>query len=164
MSEFGGLGKHDATQHALVGLGSAAPAAAVAFRGQATRISRKGLIKCKKRKRKDSIKKLSPEKNWRERHGGQTPTLCGKSTLEQSDPVMEYATTSRATASSTNKGRLDKVQYIALRATLGRMKTSLIKEMEKRADIEPLEHRRNYWVLVQTQNLRNSQITQSKTD
>ena len=29
MSEFGGLWKHEKTQHALVGLGSAAPAAAV---------------------------------------------------------------------------------------------------------------------------------------
>ena len=31
MSEFGGLGKHETTQHSLVGLGSAALAAAVAL-------------------------------------------------------------------------------------------------------------------------------------
>ena len=35
-SEFGGLRKHEKTQHALVGLGSAALAAAVALLTQAT--------------------------------------------------------------------------------------------------------------------------------
>ena len=47
MSELGGLRKHEKTRHSLVGLGSAALAAAVALRpGQAANISHKGLIKC----------------------------------------------------------------------------------------------------------------------
>ena len=42
MSEFGGLRKHEQTQHAVVGLGSAALAAAALLPGKAARISRKG--------------------------------------------------------------------------------------------------------------------------
>ena len=48
MSEFGGLRKHKKTQHALVGLGSADVAAAVALPGKAAQISQKwakGIIK-----------------------------------------------------------------------------------------------------------------------
>ena len=69
-------------------------------------------------------------------------------------PVMEYATTSWATASTTNKGKLDKAQNLALRAIVGAMKTTPITEMEKRADIEPLELRRNFKVLTQTEKLK----------
>ena len=46
MSEFGGLRKHEKTQHALVGLGSAALAAAVALLTQVRRTDfPKGKIK-----------------------------------------------------------------------------------------------------------------------
>ena len=69
-------------------------------------------------------------------------------------PIMEYATTSWATASNTNKAKLDKVQNIALRAITGGMKSTPIKEMEKRTDIEPLESRRELKVLTQTEKLR----------
>ena len=69
-------------------------------------------------------------------------------------PIMEYATTSWATASNTNKAKLDRVQNIALRAITGGMKTTPIKEMQKRADIEPLENRRELKVLTQTEKLR----------
>ena len=54
-------------------------------------------------------------------------------------PIMEYATTSWATTSSANKSKLDKVQNVALRAIVGAMKTTPIKEMGKRADLKPLE-------------------------
>ena len=69
-------------------------------------------------------------------------------------PIMEYATTSWATASNTNKNKLDKVQNVALRAIVGAMKTTPIKEMEKRADLEPLELRRTFKVLTQTEKIR----------
>ena len=69
-------------------------------------------------------------------------------------PIMEYATTSWATASNTNKSKLDKVQNVALRAIVGAMKTTPIKEMEKRADLEPLELRRTFKVLTQTEKIR----------
>ena len=68
--------------------------------------------------------------------------------------IMEYATTSWATASNTNKSKLDKVQNKALRAIVGAMKTTPIKEMEKRADLEPLELRRTFKVLTQTEQVR----------
>ena len=54
-------------------------------------------------------------------------------------PIKEYAKTSWATASTANKSKLDKVQTVALRAIVGAMKITPIKEMEKRADLEPLE-------------------------
>ena len=69
-------------------------------------------------------------------------------------PIMEYAATSWATASNANKSKLDKVQNVALRAIVGAMKTTPIKEMEKRADLEPLEPRRTFKVLTQTEKIR----------
>ena len=68
-------------------------------------------------------------------------------------PIMEYATTSWATASNANKSKLDKVQNVALRAIVRAMKTTPIKEMEKRADLEPLELRRTFKVLTQIRRL-----------
>ena len=61
---------------------------------------------------------------------------------------MEYAITSLATASNANKSKLDKVQNVALRAIVGAMKTTPIKEMEKSADLEPPELRRTFKVLT----------------
>ena len=69
-------------------------------------------------------------------------------------PIMEYVTTPWATASNANKSKLDKVQNVALRVIVGAMKTTTIKEMEKRADLEPLELRRTFKVLTQTEKIR----------
>ena len=69
-------------------------------------------------------------------------------------PIMEYAATSWATASNTNKSKRDKVQNVALRAIVGAMKSTPIKEMEKRADLEPLELRRTFKVLTHTEKIR----------
>ena len=63
-------------------------------------------------------------------------------------PIMEYATTSWATDSNANKRKLDKVQNVALRASVSAMKTTPIEEMEKTADLEPLELRRTFKVLT----------------
>ena len=62
-------------------------------------------------------------------------------------PIMEYATTSWATASNANNNKLEQ----PLRAIVGTMKTTPIKEMEKRADLEPLELRKSLTVLTQTE-------------
>ena len=67
--------------------------------------------------------------------------------------IMEYATTSWATASNANKSKLDKVQNVALRAIVDAMKTAPIKEMENRADLEPLELRETFKVLTQTEKI-----------
>jgi ribonuclease HI len=69
-------------------------------------------------------------------------------------PVTEYASTSWVTASKTNKSKLDKVQNTGLRIILGAMKTTPITEMEKTADLEPLETRREYKALVQSEKAR----------
>ena len=69
-------------------------------------------------------------------------------------PIMEYATTSWAPASNASKSKLDKVQNVALRAIVGAMKTTPIKEMEKRADL-PLELLRTFKVLTQTRRRRS---------
>ena len=44
LSEFGGLWKHEKTQHALVGLGNAALAAAIALPGKAA----ENFLKCER--------------------------------------------------------------------------------------------------------------------
>ena len=57
MSEFSGLRKHEKTQHALVGLGNAALASAVAVPRKCGPNFPKGIINCKKKK---SIKSVNP--------------------------------------------------------------------------------------------------------
>ena len=69
-------------------------------------------------------------------------------------PITEYAKTSWATASNANESKLDKVQNVSLRAIVGAMKTTPIKEMEIRADLEPLKLRRTFKVLTQTEKIR----------
>ena len=72
-------------------------------------------------------------------------------------PIAEYASTSWTTASRTSKAKLDKVQNSALRIILGAMKTTPIRELEKTADLEPLETRREYKVLVQAEKVKRLQ-------
>ena len=67
---------------------------------------------------------------------------------------MEDATTPWATASNVNESKLDKGQNVALRAIVGVMKTTPIKETEERAVLEPLKLRRTVKVLTQTEKIR----------
>ena len=69
-------------------------------------------------------------------------------------PNMEYASASWGTASKTNKSRLDKVQNMGLRLILGAMRSTPIRDMEKTANVEPLERRRDLKVLMQGEKLR----------
>ena len=69
-------------------------------------------------------------------------------------PVAEYASTSWITASRTTKNKLDKVQNAGLRIILGAMKTTPVREMEKTADLEPLETRRQHKALVQAEKAK----------
>ena len=48
---------------------------------------------------------------------------------------------------------LDKVKNVALRAIASDMKTTPIKEIGKKADMEPLELRRTFKVLIQTEKI-----------
>ena len=52
---------------------------------------------------------------------------------------MEYASTTWGTAGKTNKNRLDHVQHMGLRVTLGAMETTPVHDMENAANVEPLE-------------------------
>ena len=67
---------------------------------------------------------------------------------------MEYASTTWGTAAKTNKSRLDKIQNMALRVILGAMKTTPVHDMEKTANVEPLERRRSLKILFQGEKLR----------
>ena len=69
-------------------------------------------------------------------------------------PVMEYATTSWGTAAKTNCQTLDKVQNMGLRIILGAMKTTPIKEMERTANIEPLNRRRKLKIVSQSEKMK----------
>ena len=80
---------------------------------------------------------------------GAETNILQKLFTEADRPTMEYATKSKATASNGNKSKLDSVQNIALRAVAVAMKTTPIKEMEKRVDLEPSELRRIFTVLAQ---------------
>ena len=54
-------------------------------------------------------------------------------------PTMEYISTTWGTAIKTNNSRQDKVQNMALRVILGAKKATSVHEMEKTANVEPLE-------------------------
>ena len=69
-------------------------------------------------------------------------------------PTMEYASTTWGTAAKTNKSRLDKIQNMALRVILGAMKTTPVHDMEKTANVEPLERRRSLKILIRGEKLR----------
>ena len=69
-------------------------------------------------------------------------------------PTIEYASTTWGTAAKTNKSRLDKIQNMALRVILGSMKTTPVHDMEKTANVEPLERRRSLKILIQGEKLR----------
>ena len=69
-------------------------------------------------------------------------------------PTMEYASTTWGTAAKTNKSRLDKIQNMALRVIPGAMKTTPVHDMEKTANVEPLERRRSLKILIQGEKLR----------
>ena len=68
--------------------------------------------------------------------------------------TMEYASTMWGTAAKTNKSRLDKVQNMALGVILGALKTTPVHDMEKTANVEPLERRRSLKMLIQGEKLR----------
>ena len=69
-------------------------------------------------------------------------------------PVVEYASTTWDTASKTNKSKLDRVQNMGLRIILGAMKSTPIQQMEKTADLQPLECRREYKAAIQKEKLK----------
>ena len=68
--------------------------------------------------------------------------------------VYTGAATSYVSASNANKNKLDKVQNVALRAIVGTMKTTPIKDMEKRANLESVELLRTFKVPTQTEKIR----------
>ena len=108
-----------------------------------------------------SVRKLVNLKKLAGRTWGADANIPRRVYIGAVRPIMEYATTSWATAttswataSNANKNKLDKVQNVALRAIVGATKTTPNKEMEKRADLEPLELRRTFKVLTQTEKIR----------
>jgi len=101
-----------------------------------------------------SLKKLSLMKKLAGTTWGANSNILRQVYIGAVRPVTEYASTTWATASKTSKGKLDKVQNMGLRIILGAMKTTPIREMEKTADLEPLETRRNYKILVQAEKAK----------
>ena len=69
-------------------------------------------------------------------------------------PVVEYASTAWDTASKTNKSKLDRVQNMGLKIILGAMRSAPIQRMEKTADLQPLECRREYKAAIQGERLK----------
>ena len=97
---------------------------------------------------KRAYKKLSLMKKLAGTRWGANGKILGQVYTGAIRPIMEYASTSWITASKTNKSKLDKVQNTGLRTILGAMKTTPIMEMEKTADLEPLDARREFKTLV----------------
>ena len=64
-------------------------------------------------------------------------------------PVLEYSSSSWISAAKSTKSRLDRVQNRGLRTILGAMTTTPVSGMEKTANIQPLEDRRQEKLLIQ---------------
>ena len=69
-------------------------------------------------------------------------------------PVIKYASKTWDTASKTNKSKLDRVQNMGLRITLGAVRSTPIQQMEKTADLQPLECRHEYKAAIQREKLK----------
>ena len=69
-------------------------------------------------------------------------------------PVVESASTTWDTASKTNKSKLDRVQNMGLRIIIGAMRSTPIQQMEKIADLQLLECRREYKAAIQSKKLK----------
>ena len=83
------------------------------------------------------MRKLGLPKKLTGTTGGAGTNILRRVYTGAARPIVEYTTTSWATASNANKCKLDKVGNIALRAIVGAMKTTPIKKTEKRADLKP---------------------------
>ena len=88
-------------------------------------------------------------------------TTCGANcdTLKQVyagavRPVVEYASTTWDTASKTNKSKLDRAQNMGMRIILDAMRSTPIQQMEKTADLQPLECRCEYKAAIQGEKLK----------
>ena len=106
-----------------------------------TRLTWKPHIEATARK---AIKRLSLMKKLAGTKWGANSGILKKVYTGNIRPVVEYASTTWNTASKTNKSPLDTVQNMSLRIILGAMKTTPIREMEKTADLQPLESRRKH--------------------
>ena len=68
-------------------------------------------------------------------------------------PVVEYASTTCDTASKSNKSKLDRMQNTGLRIILGAMRSTPIQQVEKIADLQPLECRYEYKAAIRVEKL-----------
>ena len=62
--------------------------------------------------------------------------------------MLEYGASAWATAAKTHTNKLDQVQNMGLRTTLGAMKSTPIATTQKSAGVEPLDSRRNAKLLT----------------
>ena len=58
-------------------------------------------------------------------------------------PTLEYGASACTTAANTHTNKLDQVQNMGLRTTLGAMKSTSIATMQTTAGVKPLDTRRN---------------------
>ena len=120
-----------------------------------TRLTWKGKPQIEKMER-SSLQKLALMRKLARTSWGADSSILTKVYTATVRPTMEYASTTWGTAAKTNKSRLDKIQNMALRFILGlgAMKTTPVHDMEKTANVEPLERRRSLKILIQGEKLR----------
>ena len=80
---------------------------------------------------RSGLQKLAPMRKLTGTTWGADSPILTKVYRATVRPTMEYASTMWGTAAKTNKSRLDKVQNMALRVTLGAMKTTPVHYMGK---------------------------------
>ena len=100
--------------------------------------------------RKSGIQKLALLKRLSGIHWGGGITHC---TLEVR-PTLEYGASAWATAAKSHTNKLDQVQNMGLRTTLGAMKSTPIATMQKTAGVEPLDYRRNAELLTHGEKVK----------
>ena len=103
---------------------------------------------------KKAIKKMSVMKKLSGTRWGANSNILKQVYTGTVRPQMEYGATSWGTAAKTNTNKLNKVQNASLRLITGGMKTTPISAMEKTAQLQTLEERREGKGLTQAEKIK----------
>ena len=98
--------------------------------------------------RKRGIQKLALLKRLSDTHWGHHLAFVRQCDTGTMRPSLEYGASAWATVAKTHTNKLDQVQNMGLRTTLGAMKSTPIATMHKTAGVEPLDSRRDAKLLT----------------
>jgi len=106
--------------------------------------------------RKRGIQKLALLKLLSGTHWGTSPRILKTGYTGTVRPTLEYRASAWTTAAKTHTNKLDQVQNMVLRTILGAMKSTPIATMQKTAEVELLDSRRNAKLLTHGEKVKKN--------